>query len=299
MTDRFALFQCLHPHLTPTTLRPLSRMVSTMLMLTGGSRGWVSPAGRARAAVTVQRVFSQALPWAMLFGMFCRQPVYRPGEVYLLAGDEVVVTQAGKHTDGLDRFFASLYSQVVPALAVFALSWVSVQERRSCPSRVEPIVRSAAENAVSKAKAEAQQPPPSTTRRGPGHPKGRQTQATAAVTLTPEVVRIRHLRKALLHLIPRRFRCPICGSMGTVATPTPCTWPHRAVCRASPRDALTRLYLCPTKARMLGVAHVARMAANWMTATSRLWISTPPPSQAPSRPASTKPHGSTKRSRTR
>jgi putative transposase len=196
-----------------------------------GLSRWACKGGRDRP---VQRVFSQALPWAMLFGMFCRQPVYRPGEVYLLAGDEVVVTQAGKHTDGLDRFFASLYSQLVPALAVFALSWVSVQERRSCPSRVEPIVRSAAENAVSKAKAEAKQPPPSTTRRGPGRPKGRQTQATAAVTLTPEVVRIRHLRKALLHLIPPSILLPDlrrdghCGHPNALHMASPCRVPRIA-----------------------------------------------------------------------
>jgi hypothetical protein len=40
--------------------------------------------------------------------LFCRQPVYRPAAVYRLAGDEMVVTKAGTHTDGLDRFFSSL-----------------------------------------------------------------------------------------------------------------------------------------------------------------------------------------------
>ena len=34
-----------------------------------------------------------------------RQHVYRPKDVYVLAGDEVVATKAGKHTHGLDRFF--------------------------------------------------------------------------------------------------------------------------------------------------------------------------------------------------
>ena len=44
-----------------------------------------------------------------------------------LAGDEVVVTKAGKATHGLDRFFASLYGKPVPGLAFFALALVSVQ----------------------------------------------------------------------------------------------------------------------------------------------------------------------------
>jgi putative transposase len=203
MTDIFALFHCFHPHMPPTTRRPFSRMVSAMRMMTGrvtrlGISRWAGKGGRDR---TVQRLFAQALPWAMLFWVFFRQPVDRPGDVDLLAGDAVVVTKAGKHTYGLDRFLASLYSKVVPGLAFFALSWISVQERRSFPIRVEQIVRSTAEKAARKAKAEAKKPPPATTRRGPGRPQGRKTQAKAAAPLTPELVRISSLLESLLPLI--------------------------------------------------------------------------------------------------
>ena len=58
-----------------------------------GISRWAGKGGRYR---TVQRLFAQALPWAMLLGVFLRQHVYRPGDGYLLAGDEVVVTTAGK-----------------------------------------------------------------------------------------------------------------------------------------------------------------------------------------------------------
>ena len=57
---------------------------------------------------------TSALPWAMLFWVFFRQHGHRPAEVYLLVGDEVVVTKAGQHTDGLDRFFSSLYGKPIP-----------------------------------------------------------------------------------------------------------------------------------------------------------------------------------------
>jgi hypothetical protein len=165
--------------------------VSALLLMTGRvtMRGLSRWAGQGGSDRTVQRWFAQALPWALLCWVFCRQHVYRPGDVYLLAGDEGVVTTAGKHTYGLDRCFASRYSQVVPGLACFVLSLVRVQDRRAFPSRVEPIVRSAAENAARKAKAEAKKPPPSTSRRRPGRPPGRKTQAKAAATLTPELVR--------------------------------------------------------------------------------------------------------------
>jgi putative transposase len=201
--DIFALFQCLQPHLTATTLRQFSRIALAMLVMTGrvtmlGISRWAGKGGSYR---TVQRLFSQALPWAMLFWVFFRQHVDRPGDVYLLAGDEVVVTKAGKYTYGLDRFFASLYSKVVPGLAFFALSLVSVQERRSFPIRVEQIVRSDAEKAASRAKAEAKKQPPSTAKRGPGRPKGRKYRAKAAATLTPELEQIRSMLESLLPLI--------------------------------------------------------------------------------------------------
>jgi len=40
--------------------------------------------------------------------------------MYLLAGDESVVTKSGKAIFGLDRFFASLAGKPIPDLAFFA-----------------------------------------------------------------------------------------------------------------------------------------------------------------------------------
>jgi hypothetical protein len=150
-------------------------------------RGLARWAGNGGSYRTVQRVFSQAMPWAVLLWCFFRQHVPRADHVYLLAGDEVVVTKAGKHTYGLDRFFASLYGKPVPGLSFFALSLVSVQARRSFPIRVEQVVRSAAEKAASQARARAKKPQPSTEPRRPGRPKGSKNKAKAEVTLTPEL----------------------------------------------------------------------------------------------------------------
>src|SRR3712207_1113767 len=107
--DIVALFDCLQPHVTATTLRQCSRIAWAMLVITGritmlGLSRWAGKGGSYR---TVQRFFAQALPWAMLLWVFFRQHVYRPKDVYVLAGDEVVVTKAGTHTPGLDRFFSS------------------------------------------------------------------------------------------------------------------------------------------------------------------------------------------------
>src|SRR5437763_4389966 len=153
--DIVALFQCLRPSLPSTTWRQLSRIAVALLVMTGrvtmlGLSRWAGPGGSYR---TVQRFFATVIPWATLFWVFFRHHIYRSEEVYLLVGDEVVVTKAGKLTYGLDRFFASLYGKPVPGLAFFTLALVSVQARRSFPLRVEQVVRSDAEKAASKAKA--------------------------------------------------------------------------------------------------------------------------------------------------
>ena len=198
-----ALFDCLQPHVTATTCRQFSRIAWAMLAMTGrvtmlGISRWAGEGGSYR---TVQRFFSQALPWAILFWVFFRQHVYRPNDVYLLVGDEVVTTKAGKHTHGLDRFFASLYGKPVPGLAFFTLSLVSTQQRRSFPIRVEQVVRSDAEKAASKAKAARRKPTLSPAKRRPGRPKGSKNKPKADATLTPELVRITGMLSALRQLI--------------------------------------------------------------------------------------------------
>src|SRR4029077_8087137 len=201
--DSLALLQCLQPTVPRTTLRQFSRIVVALLVMTGrvtmlGISRWAGKGGSYR---TVQRFFSRALPWAILFWVFFRQHVYRPEDVYLLVGDEVVATKAGKHTHGLDRFFASLYGKPVPGLAFFALSFVSIQQRRSLPVRGEQVVRSDAEKAASKARAAAKKQAPTTAKRRPGRPKGSKKPPKADGPLTPELLRITGMLGALLKLI--------------------------------------------------------------------------------------------------
>jgi hypothetical protein len=184
-------------------MRQCNRMALGMLVLTGrvtmlGLSRWTGPGGSYR---TVQRFFATVLPWATLFWVFFRQHVYRADEVYLLVGDEVVATKAGKHTHGLDRFFSSLYGKPVPGLAFFALSFVSIQQRRSFPVRVEQVVRSDAEKAASKARAAAKKQAPTTAKRRPGRPKGSKNTPEAAGTLSPELLRIAGMLGALRQLI--------------------------------------------------------------------------------------------------
>ena len=201
--DIVALFHCLRPSLPSTTWRQLSRIALALLVMTGrvtmlGISRWAGKGGSYR---TVQRFFSTVMPWAILFWVFFRHHVYCPDDVYLAAGDEVIVTKAGQHTHGLDRFFSSLYGKPVPGLAFFTLSLVSVQKRRSFPMRVEQVVLSDAEKATRKAKAAAKKVKAPSAKRRPGRPKGRKNHPKAAATLTPELSRITAMLDALLTLI--------------------------------------------------------------------------------------------------
>src|SRR5262244_3604037 len=201
--DIVALLQCLQPDVPATTLRRCGRIVRALLAMTGritmlGMSRWAGKGGSYR---TIQRFFATVLPWGLLFWVFFRHHVYCPGDVYLVAGDEVIVTKAGKNTHGLDRFFASLYGKPVPGLAFFTLSLVSTQQRRSFPLRVEQVVRSDAEKAARKAKAASKKAKALGTPRRPGRPKGSKNTTKADGTSTPELVRITGWLAALLHLI--------------------------------------------------------------------------------------------------
>src|SRR6266498_602542 len=136
---------CLYPEVSMTNIRQFSHIALAML----GISRWTGQGGSYR---TVQRFFATTLPWASLFWLFFRSQLFDPDDVYLLAGDETVVTKAGKHTPGLDRFFASLYGKSIPGLAFFTLSLISTTQRRSFPIAVEQVVRSAEEQAATQTK---------------------------------------------------------------------------------------------------------------------------------------------------
>jgi DDE superfamily endonuclease len=185
-----------------TTIRQFSHIALALLAMTGrvtmlGISRWAAQGGSYR---TVQRFFATTLPWAALFWRFFRTHLFRADDVYLLAGDETVVTKAGTHTPGLDRFFASLYGKSVPGLAFFTLALVSTTERRSFPIAVEQVVHSAEEKAATKAKAATKVAKP-TVKRKPGRPKGSTTKATATRELSPELTRIQRQIRALLERI--------------------------------------------------------------------------------------------------
>ena len=123
--------------------------------------------------------------------------LFRDSEAYLLAGDEVVITKAGKETYGLDKFFSSLLNKPISGLSFFALSLVSVEQRRSFPISIEQRKKSDVEktNATSSSIIKPKQ------KRGRGRPKGSKNKNKAEVVLTSELLLIKKMINELFKLI--------------------------------------------------------------------------------------------------
>lgn len=204
MFEILALLQCLQPHIKATTVRQLNQIVDAMLAMTGritmlGISRWTVEGGSYR---TVCRFFAQVLPWPTLLWALFRQHLWSKDEVYLLAGDEVVVTKAGKKTYGVERFFSSLYGQSVPGLAFFTLSLVSVQQRRSFPIRIEQVIKNETEKSASAKKVQKSPDKSSESKKVKGgRPKGSKNKNKADVTLSSELTRIKGMVDELLKLI--------------------------------------------------------------------------------------------------
>ena len=200
MTEILALLQNIAPLLEPTTVRQLSHVIFGMLVASGritmlGLSRWTEKGGSYR---TIQRLYHSVLPWKAIHWLFFRKHFLKSEDEYLVAGDEVVVSKAGKKTHGLDRFFSGVQQQVIPSLSFFTFSLVNVREEQSYPMQTTQMVKSAEEKAASKAKAEAKKVKKTAEPKKPGRPKGSQNKGKQAVVLKPELLRIQEALHTLL-----------------------------------------------------------------------------------------------------
>ena len=169
--------------------------MSGRVTMLGISR-WTSTGGSYR---TMLRFFHTVIPWATLFWLFFRKHLFRANEMYLLAGDEVVISKSGKQTYGLDRFFSSLVSKPISGLSFFTLSLVSVEQRHSFPIQIEQVIKSDIEKISSSPTKEIKQK----EKRGRGRPKGSKNKNKTQVILTSELLRIQKMIKSLFKLLAK------------------------------------------------------------------------------------------------
>lgn len=200
------LLLCLQSEITMTRIRQFNAIVLALLAMSGrvtllGISRWTLDGASYR---TVQRFFSSVLPWPQLFWQFFRVHLFDQTDVYLLAGDETVVTKAGKHTHGLDRFFAGLYGTTLPGLAFFTLSLISTKQRRPFPIALEQVLRSPEERKRSNT-TKTKPASPAELKRKAGRPVGSVTQNKVARELVPELRRIQQMILKLRTRINKLF----------------------------------------------------------------------------------------------
>jgi hypothetical protein len=201
MTEILALLENIAPLLEKTTFRQMSQVIFGMLVASGritmlGLSRWAEKGGSYR---TIQRFYHRLLPWNAIQWLFFRKRFLKVEDEYIAAGDEVVVSKAGKETYGLDRFFSGIQQRVIPSLSFFAFSLVNVREERSYPMQTIQVVKSPEEKAASKAKAEARK---TAEKRKRGRPKGSKNKANKEdVVLNVELLRIQKALKSLLETV--------------------------------------------------------------------------------------------------
>jgi putative transposase len=206
MTDILPILRTLSPALPKTSCRQLHRIVVAILAMTGritqlGISRWTDKGGSYR---TIQRFFHTALDWSQIQWRFFEHFVFRPNAVYLLAGDESIVSKSGKHTHGIGWFFSSILNTVIPGLAFFSIALIDVANRRAHPLSVQQVIRS--EEEKEQTRKRKQKRPPNAPKRAPGRPKGSKNKNKADLTLSPELQRILAQGQAVMNLIREKLK---------------------------------------------------------------------------------------------
>ena len=155
MTEIITTLELLRPLLSPCEFRQLTLIIEATLAMTGrvtmlGMSRWAEKGGSYR---TIQRFFNGTYDWSKLrWALIRHHPgIKGTGGIWLIAGDEVVVTKSGKQTHGLAKFYSSLQKQPVAGLCFLNLSLVNVGTRQSYPLVAEQLVRDEAKETAPKA----------------------------------------------------------------------------------------------------------------------------------------------------
>ena len=217
MPSILSLLLNLTPVLAKTPCRQLALIIQAMLAMTGrisqlGISRWTQTGGSHR---TIHRFFQTPIDWPALSWRFFERFSLDLNGVYLLAGDETVISKSGKHTHGIDRFFASLFDKAIPSIACFSLALIDVNQRRAYSLSNEQILRSPEEKeATDIRKKQAQQLKEQRKLRAAhksaplpqGRPKGTKSKDKAQVALNPELLRILGQSQRLLAHIGQKVK---------------------------------------------------------------------------------------------
>ena len=198
MPDIIPITACFARLVTKTELKRLRQIVLAMLCMTGrvtmvGLSRWTEGGGSYR---TIQRWFQTPVEWGVLLWTVIRTHLLDSNGIYLLAGDDVVVSKVGKKTHGVGRFYSSIAGQPIPGLSFLALSLIDVNQRRSYPLAL-------AQHLPAPKAAKPTEAITSRVKRGRGRPSGSKNHAKTAPTLSAELTLLQsQLRIVLKRIAP-------------------------------------------------------------------------------------------------
>ena len=243
MSEIIPLLICLETHLSSTRLRQLKHLVFAMLCIPNqatmlGLSRWTERGGSYR---TLQRFYQSKIDWAQLHWQIIKAHLLSSESLYLLAGDDVVVSKSGKQTHGVGRFYSGLAQRVIPSVSFLAISLIDVKARRSYALQIGQ------HQPKSRPKQVSDKP-----KRKRGRPKGSKNYVKADPTLTPELsLLVRILSEILTRLgLLRLKHIVLDGKFGNY----PSTWAVRQtglhiISKMRQDAALYFLYTGPKPAR--------------------------------------------------
>lgn len=202
MNEILALLQIIDQSiLDAVTRRRLAIVVLALLAMAGritmrGISRWTEEGGSYR---TIQRLFNTKIDWSQLMVTFVAIWFADIEDIFLLAGDETVVTKAGKQTHGLDRFFSSIFGRPVKGLAFLAFTLVSVKQRAAYPIRMEQLTKEEALCGKRKKKAKTKKKPKQKGKRG--RPKGSKNKNRRDVELPQHLLQMQVWLRYTLRLL--------------------------------------------------------------------------------------------------
>ena len=213
MAEIMSLLERLSQTVTGTELRQLSVIVPAVLAMTGqvtmvNISRWTGKGGSER---TIRRFYNASIVWLKVnWALSCEQLQESEG-IYLLAGDETVVTKAGKKTHGVGRFFSSIYGRAVPGLAFFGISLISTEGADSTMMLMEQLTKDES-TTPSKAQTKRVKKGKKGTKSQPknkgGRPKGSKNQNRRDIELPKYLQNIHGYFKQVLEVVGDKLTIP-------------------------------------------------------------------------------------------
>jgi putative transposase len=150
MKEIITLLSCIAPIIENKTQKQLGIIIQALLSMRGritmlGLSRWSEKGGSYR---TIGRFFHSEINWEEVNWRFIKKHLIKKKNIYLLGGDEVVISKDGKHSYGLDLFYSSLENRVKKSLAFLNLSLISVEDRKAYPLINKQIIRENKEGCV-------------------------------------------------------------------------------------------------------------------------------------------------------